>query len=482
MRRGRSRRTNAGFTILEVMLASMLGLMVVLTAIGLFGSIRAASTRSEDVYQRRMELALSQEAVERAMRGFIMSGQQSPRQQPSTPGNSRAPNRSRTGDEGALPSDTPADLPGRPRVILELDPRYTDSMRWIGPDGRERAITPQRMEVTLSRPPVFAPPTLEELLEESLQARQDVVEMTQHRSRERRETRADRQAARDRASGRSRGSDSTSGARNASDSSSSRRSSGSRSGRSSDGSGSDGLSRGGANLEDLARRAGFDPGAVNRPTDAGAAASAAENVEQDAALEDEEVALAPGIRGVFELQWDPDDITRRRPGDQPSPDGGTWSLWWRLIETEEIDVLNEITNERTLTPREQLVLLRDRLGGNPQRRGMVQLASKLITCRWEAVRSGETLSNFTAYYQDELPAYITLEVETLSGQWMKWMFEVDWSRGEEPGTPIGGTGANAGSIPVLGDLPVIGNQFRNQGSGSGKGGSGVQTNDKGGSR
>ena len=61
------------------MLASFLGLMVVVSAMGLFSAIRMSSARSEDTYERRMELALTQEAIERSMRALIMSSSAVPR-------------------------------------------------------------------------------------------------------------------------------------------------------------------------------------------------------------------------------------------------------------------------------------------------------------------------------------------------------------------------------------------------------------------
>ncbi len=456
-----------GFTILEVMLASMLGLLVVFTAIGLFGSMQISSRRSEATYQQRMELALTQEAMERAMRGFIMSGQPMPRPQPGVGGagasGGRNANRTGTGDEGATANE-PAEPAGRPRVILEVDTRYQDAMQWMGPDGRARYVTPQRLEVTLMRPPVFSPPTREELIEASLQARADTVALTERRlsqrQRERSEARAERRATRPRTGGASAvergGLMDLRGA-----SGGTRRS------------GGNGSVREGVELEELARRAGFDPGAVNRAAEAGT--NTAEGGEGEG--EEEDPALAPGIRGVFELQWDAEDASRARLGDPPNPDGGTWSLWWRLIDTDEVDALTEVGRGGAgLSASERRALMQERLGIDAPRRGVVRLASKLRTCRWEVVRGGETLPSFTAYYQEELPAYFTIEIQTISGEWMKWMFEVDWTRGDEPGMPIGREAQGAGGVPVLENIPIIGNPSRGRGVGERRGESTGETN------
>ena len=95
------------------------------------------------------------------------------------------------------------------------------------------------------------------------------------------------------------------------------------------------------------------------------------------------------------------------------------------------------------------------------------MLSNLEWCRWEMVRQNETLSACEAIWAEDLPAYVTLEIKTKGGLWMKWMFEVDWTRGAEPGAPMtapgvpGGAAAAGGAVPVLSDLPVVGSQFRN---------------------
>ncbi|MGE3107948.1 MAG: PilW family protein [Phycisphaerales bacterium] len=447
----RRRGARAGFTILEVMLASILGLMVILAAIGLFGSVRISNTQSEQAYASRMELALTQEAVERAMKRFIMSpaspAQPSAAAAAAAAAAARTANRTAGTDEGAAAPETQPPA-GRPRVLLETDRRFGASMRWLGPDGRERLVTPQRLEVTLTKAPVFAVPTREDLMQQTLLAREDARALSERRS-------AHREGSQGRREPRSRGSRRESGASAAAgdmDGTSRARSGSSR--------GSDSE---GASLADLVRRAGFDPGAVTGAPEGAAALLQSIAQEQEG---DEETALAPGVRGVFEVQWDPHDAARARPGEPMSPDGGTWSLWWRTIDPDEVDARNEIARSgANLSAQEQLALLREQLGPEPRRSGMVRLASNLVSCRWECVRRGETLDDFTAYFEGDLPAYFTLELQTTAGQWMKWMFEVDWTRGDEPGTPIGGNDqGTAGGVPGLRDLPVIGNNFRGAGT------------------
>jgi hypothetical protein len=52
------------------------------------------------------------------------------------------------------------------------------------------------------------------------------------------------------------------------------------------------------------------------------------------------------------------------------------------------------------------------------------------------VRTGVKYSQLSATAWDDLPAYMSLEVEMQTGQWNQWMFEVTGTKGGEPGSPI----------------------------------------------
>lgn len=150
-----------------------------------------------------------------------------------------------------------------------------------------------------------------------------------------------------------------------------------------------------------------------------------EESSEDETEEDlEETPLAPGVRGVFELTVDED-----RGLDEPL----SWTLWWRVLgssfETGTLDAALDV-NSRAHVNR----LLGDTI--NPEDDGArVKLAEGLRTVRWTARRDGESMDRLIVVWWRDLPAYVELETQTLDGRWNKWMFEVSWTQGAEPGTP-----------------------------------------------
>lgn len=432
-RQTRARR--AGFTLLEVMLASMLGLIVVIAAMGLFTTLSTSDRQSNESYHRQMELSLAHQTVERSLRILVMDNTAYPRPaagaQGASSGNSsgkRDGSRALTEADGSAAAETPAQASKRPRLLLEPDTRLPPAMRFEDEKGVVTYITPQRLEVTLTRPPVFAPPTAQELMEAELDARADHVAMNQ--------TRRSRPSESGNRSG------SRSGSRRGTDASGSS-TTGSRTGRAASAQSRPSNDQ----LTEMARRAGVSADELAAAT----SATGSTNPADQASAGDEEaseVALSPGLRGVFEIRWDPERTstvrqTSLRPGastiDQTQ---GSWSLWWRPVPEAEILMRNAGEAVPDYLAASDL-LLPDGSPATDLARGSVMLASNLETCRWEMVRSGETTDTFSATWQDELPAYTTLEMRTKSGLWMKWMFEVDWTRGGEPGEPV-----SAGNAPL----------------------------------
>ncbi|MBC7771265.1 MAG: hypothetical protein H7210_02100 [Pyrinomonadaceae bacterium] len=412
-----------GFTLLEVMLASLLGLMVVIVAMGLFSTLAASDRRSNENYHRQMELSLAHQTVERSLRGLLMDNTLYPRP-PANAVAGRRDSKPLTEADGAAAVETPPPTGKRPRLILEADTRLPPAMKYEDAKGVIEYITPQRLEIAMIRPPVYAPPTAEELVEARYNDRVDRAAAGQHRRARPHET--------DRRSGGRSGSGSARSPLNSRGNASSNSRSGS----------SSSTRPSNDQLADLARRAGVNPDALAAATGTNGADA---NQDPAAAAEDEalEPALAPGLRAVFEIRWDPDvprgQTSRSAASSNIDESQGSWSLWWRPVR--DIEVLLRDAGEPVpdyLTASEQL--LSDGSPASDLARGSVMLASNLQTCRWEMVRTGETTDTFQATWQDELPAYCTLEMRTRSGLWMKWMFEVDWTRGGEPGEPV--TGAN----------------------------------------
>ncbi len=146
-----------------------------------------------------------------------------------------------------------------------------------------------------------------------------------------------------------------------------------------------------------------------------------------------------GIRGVFELLPD-----REIPG--------TWAMWWRAVDQaptleeelaaidgdlveelyeipedfEHVDYDNAIAPGLTLFEQVRMA----------QSSGRVRLMGNITKARWEVYRDSAFLDRIAVVWSQDLPAYVTLEVETASGRWNKWMFEVAWTRGSEPGQDI----------------------------------------------
>lgn len=437
-----SRPTRPGFTLLEVMLASLLGLIVVIAAMGLFSTLSTSDRRSNENYHRQMELSLAHQTVERSLRGLLMDNTPFPRQasnSPSSPSGRREA-KPLTEADGAPAVVVPPTVFKRPRLILEPDTRLPPAMKFEDEKGVVTYITPQRLEVTMTRPPVFAPPTAEELLEARYNDRMDHAAMT-HPRRVRPHESGSRSGAR---AGSRRGSNSASSSR--SGASASRTAAPSTSRPSND------------QLTEMARRAGLSPDAIAAATGANGATAGTDNAvdpAHDAADESEEVALSPGLRGVFEIHWDPDQSYNPRLASSPSASSGidesqgSWSLWWRPVPEIEVSLRNAgeaIPDYLT----ESTLLLADGTPAADLARGSVMLASDLQTCRWEMVSRGVTTGTLSATWLDELPAYATLELRTRSGMWMKWMFEVDWTKGGEPGEPIEPAGASPLGNPAPG--------------------------------
>lgn len=334
--RGAGHRALRAFTLLEIMLAIVIGGMVLTTALATFALLQRADRHNEARLDTARELSGAHRAVELTLRSMIMSNSRPPAPPPSTtPG--AAPTRE------PAPSAEPEEPTEfeRPRVILSAQGENR-VMLWRDADGREVQLRPQRFELTVERPPVFAQPLAGETF-------QPIVHRMYASRRER--DRAQRREER----------------------------------------------------------------ADERRTEEG---------EQDTGTFDEtEPAIAPGVRGVFELTWEPDEPRR---GAAPDPEGGAWALWWRtlppLADTPDAERTEGLSDEE--------------IDRNPMYRPVL-LASGLRWCRWEAVRTGETLREFQSTWWEDLPAYVTLEMQTVTGKWSKWMFEVQGTRGAEPGSVIG---------------------------------------------
>ena len=116
------------------------------------------------------------------------------------------------------------------------------------------------------------------------------------------------------------------------------------------------------------------------------------------------------VRGVFELR---PTAAPGRPMFAPDGTVRSWTLWWRplprMMKSAEGDV-----RPVGVAP------------GDP-----VEVATDLAYCRWQVFDDRKRKSDYAAVYFTDLPAYIEMEVQTTSGIWANWMFEVDWATGSE---------------------------------------------------
>ncbi|MBS0189056.1 MAG: hypothetical protein JSS51_13400 [Planctomycetes bacterium] len=129
-----------------------------------------------------------------------------------------------------------------------------------------------------------------------------------------------------------------------------------------------------------------------------------------------------------------------------------YELWWTPLAAANENTQNKtaastepstqtLQDPRTLEP-----------WGEP-----VLLASNLVKCHWQFFSSGEKRSAHSAVWERELPAYVEFEIQTKTGLYENWMFEVGWTKGPELVTTTdlaGGAGGAAGVGDATGAGPA----------------------------
>lgn len=147
----------------------------------------------------------------------------------------------------------------------------------------------------------------------------------------------------------------------------------------------------------------------------------------DLESEQEVYGISGAVRGVFELR--PDGSRERylldhgmTPADGERVRNETqtgWTLWWRPIFPDEI-----LKQQMNLPPSED-DFLRSAAEGYPVIRGVKR-------CRFLAFDNGYRRPVYAARTAPDLPAYLEVEIETYSGLYASWMFEVGWVNGPDP--------------------------------------------------
>lgn len=331
----RSRPTPA-FTLLETVLATVIGSLVLVACLSLFVAMSRAEATMARASRHMEELALTQQILRKSMMTMVLAGRDSVERR-----------RNELAEGGELSSEAMVQMP-RPRLLLEFDTAPSlaamrtnailDNATLIDPAGY--GMGPQRLEIVLPDKPV---PESMRLFPQAWTT---------------------------------------------------------------------------ATTDDIIRA--FDPSGVERPLD--------------------EV----GLRGCFELR--PDGARERvmegfglvpasgldprpmTPAARKPPEG--WTLWWRPVYGEEywarqrgesfdIDRLPTLLAEAV-----------------PLVRGIVSLrwtafAAERVEGQPDAPLAVQRWPQFAALTVQDVPGYMELEVETTSGTYVSWIFEMGWSLSEE---------------------------------------------------
>ncbi|MBX3406507.1 MAG: hypothetical protein KF869_07060 [Phycisphaeraceae bacterium] len=352
------------FTLLEVMLAAMLGTLVVLSALGLFDIMRRSDIRQAERMALIEEIAFAHRAIGSALTTIVMTDL-------PMPGNEKDMDDRLRRFERAVDNNDPDpvdDEEPAPRLVLRTEPDGT----WMQyeSDGRVGRMRAQSLELTVRRPPVLGGRPQDVLFDAAAEARRRAMTPEQRRREAERESRAADRTRREPERDRDRDRDS-------------------------------------------------DRGRSDAPSPRSSA-----NDSDD----DDRYALAPGVRGVFELLPDtlqPAGGATFERTRKPRADVGTGlTLWWRELPP----VLDPEATE------EEIARYRRRMLDFDGRR--IPLISGLSWLRWEVYRGDRFDTRTRATWQRELPAYVKVSFETVAGRRENWMFEVAWMNGPEPGTEV----------------------------------------------
>lgn len=117
--------------------------------------------------------------------------------------------------------------------------------------------------------------------------------------------------------------------------------------------------------------------------------------------EDRELIQASRLspRGVFELRPDPRGAPR------------AMTLWWRPIQHDGTPFYDSVEPDRE--------------------NQALRLVDGIRSLRWQIFDDGIRHERFVGTWESELPAYIELEIRTVTGLYANWMFEIGWSIGAE---------------------------------------------------
>ncbi|MBX3388242.1 MAG: hypothetical protein KF691_02170 [Phycisphaeraceae bacterium] len=136
-------------------------------------------------------------------------------------------------------------------------------------------------------------------------------------------------------------------------------------------------------------------------------------------------AKSSSLRGAFEIRPMLTDanLEARKEG-KPI----LYELWWNPLpaakDTSKSSVLSSTSSEAATQPADDPRTVQ--AWGEP-----VLLADNLVKCHWQFFSTGEKRSEHNAVWDRELPAYVEFEIQTRTGLYENWMFEVGWTKGPE---------------------------------------------------
>lgn len=423
------------FTLLEMVLAMVLGVMVIAGAMALFRVLDRSQVRQQTRMDENMEMARAHKVVGLVFQTLLMAQSEV----------SERDMESRLEEDDARNSEDRADLrdddADDARLALQPDPALGARMI-VATDRGERLAPAQVFGVTIRQSPIAASEgdqTEEQKADadyEKLVYLERALEKTGAGSKAVEDLRRESHGARSSMDSERSGENRSSPGRERS--SSSRR--------------SESLGEAGGLLDRAIRGEGRrESRSDDEPRDP-------DNLSASERIEERQLSRprAPGVRGVFEILPD-DQEPRASPALAPSEfavgaEGPTYSLWWRELPprpadedltAEGVDIGDEpaadesATAERARLRREkadaELVSLSngDELTGKRER-----LLSGCKSIHWTALRGKKPRDKIIALYDKELPGYVELEFETATGRREKWMFEVAWVVGAEPGSVL----------------------------------------------
>ncbi len=397
--------TRRGFTLMEVMLAAVLGAMVVGASLAMFSMMDRARKLQNDRLETNTELAFAHKVLQQAFRTLLMEN-----------------------------SPEPKDDDLKNKIKQDIDDAAEDktherrddaaTMRFaLQPDSSKRTYdgSPlQTLDLTLTTPPVHAV-SRSLTADEEVNAQLHLLALARNR---------DTNVWSDRSSTSRLGSSSR-----LSGSSTSGTKSGTKSG------------SGKTSADGSSTSRERNPSATSARADrlrngaAGLGGGSADDRVSSLANQEIDAPRAPGVRGVFEFRQEDDPKVIARLAASGLQNASAWSLWWKQIPPDDdldippsTDTAGEGANAaKDRADRLRLIeLARASRTDTPE----VKLLSGIGSAQWQVYRRRKMVNKMAAAHAKELPAYVNLKFDTIDGRHQDWLFEIAWFYGQEPGTVL----------------------------------------------